>query len=141
MESIANEKCGASTRTSRFEQSKNSVEKLKAELARARARVQQEARLAERRKKFAERNREDAELRMLGRMCKTIGLGNFRLEPVRDQLTGDIDSELVCGAIALLVDQLQTLDDEQRGKLKASGADYMQRYVSMNSKAESEERK
>ncbi len=140
MNSSKSEKCGTA-KTSRFEQSKNTVEKLKAELKRARALVQQNARLEAKRQKYRERHREDAELRMLGRMCKTIGLGNFRLEPVRDQVTGDIDSELVCGAIALLVDQLQTLDDEQRGKLKASGADYMQRYVSANSKTESEERK
>ena len=140
MESSANEKCGTS-RTSRYEQSKNSVEKLKAELARARARVQQNARLEAKRQKYRERHREDAELRMLGRSCVTLGLSNFRLEPLRDETVGHIDAELVIGGIALLVEQLRELDAEQRAKLKASGSAYMQRYVLENSKVESEVRK
>lgn len=134
-------KCGTSIRSSRFDQSIKSVEKLKAQLARARARVQQESRLAEKRKRYAERHRVDSECRMLGKMCQTIGLGNFRLEPKGEAAIGSIDAELVAGAIALLVEQLRELDDEQRVRIKASGSTYIQRYVADQMSAMREDQK
>lgn len=132
MENTNTGNCGASKRSSRFEQSVQSVAKLKADLAKARARVHQEARLAEKRRRYAEKSRIDSEQRMLGRTCQTIGLANFRLPSSGDDHIGQIDFELVVGGLILLVEQLRELDDGQRKSLKESGSAYIQRHIEQN---------
>lgn len=120
--------CGTS-KLSRYDASVRALVKAKAELGKARARAKQEKQLSLKRARYAERNRVDSELRTMGRMCQTIGLSNFRLEPVRDEVTGQIDELLIVGGLALLVQTLGEMTTDEREKIKQSGSDYMQRYV------------